>query len=75
VLRQRGHVAIDRFQRRVVGVGARHLEQLGRVAQLALQALHAPDDVLQQLFFAAELLRALLVFPDPGVLELAPDFA
>jgi hypothetical protein len=35
--------------------------------------LHAPDNVLQQLLFAPEFLRALRLVPDLRVLELFTD--
>jgi len=58
-------------KRRVVPVRARELEQLPRVGQAAIDAAEGADDGLERLFLLAELLRALRVVPQPGVLELA----
>jgi hypothetical protein len=66
-----GGIRFDRQQRRVVVIGARHLEQLLRVAQTAAQALHPPDDVVEQLLLPAEFLRLLRVVPDVRVFEFA----
>ena len=61
-------------QRGIVGLGARHLEQFARIAQLAVEQQQVADDALQGLLFAAEFLRALGIAPDVRFFELSPDF-
>jgi hypothetical protein len=63
-------VGLDRGERRIVVLGARELEQLACVAQLAVEAGEDADGVLELLLFAPQLLGALGVGPDVGLLEL-----
>ena len=58
-------------ERGVVALGARQLEQLLGVGQAAADAVERADHRLQRLLFLAQLLRALRVFPQLGVFELA----
>jgi hypothetical protein len=55
-------------------LGARQLEELGRVREPAADAPERADYGFQRLLFLAELLGALRVCPDLGVGELALDF-
>src|SRR5947207_1803154 len=56
-------LAPDLLERRLVGVGARHVEQLFRVGEAAADAAERADHGLERLFFLAERLRALRVVP------------
>jgi hypothetical protein len=66
-----GDVAFERHQRRIVAFRATHLEQFGAVREPDAEIGERVDDAFELLFLAAQLLRALLVVPDLGVLELA----
>jgi hypothetical protein len=66
-------VALDRDEGAVVVLLARHREELVGVADATLDAGEAADDALEGLLLLAELLRALGVVPDLGILELARD--
>jgi hypothetical protein len=68
---ERGDVFGDGFERRVVGIAARELEQLGAVADAGIEPDQRDDDVVERLLLLAELLRALRIVPDLRVLELA----
>jgi hypothetical protein len=57
------------MQRRFILLAARHLEQLGRIAQPARCRLQLPDDGFERLFFPAEFLRAPAVRPDARILQ------
>jgi hypothetical protein len=66
-----------RCQRGGGGLVVFQLDQLGqfeRVGDAARQLADAADDVFQTRPLAIEFLRALGVFPDLGVFELAQDF-
>jgi len=62
-------LAAELFERRVVV--AREVEQLARVGDAAGDALERADDAFEGLLLAPQLLRALRVVPQPGILELA----
>ena len=49
------------------------LEQFARLAQTGTQPIERADDGLEPGALAAELLRALGLVPDAGILELAQD--
>jgi hypothetical protein len=66
-------VALDRLQGRVVALLARELEELLRVAQPAVECGQAADDRVEMLLFPAELLGALRIVPDLGILERLGD--
>jgi hypothetical protein len=59
----------DCGERRVIGFAASEIEQLGAVLQPRSQAGQRADDVFELLSFLAELLCALGIIPDAGVLE------
>ena len=70
----RGEVGGDRFQRRVVGLGARETEELRAVPEIAVKRGHVVYHALERLLLLAELLRALRIVPDLRIFELALDF-
>jgi hypothetical protein len=63
------HVGKNRDQRRVVALGARHLEQLFRVLQARADLGQHGDGAFEGFLFPAELLGSLLVVPDAGIGE------
>ena len=52
----------------------RQFQQLAGIAQAARQAIQTVDDLLEFRAFLAELLGAIRVVPDAGLLELASYF-
>jgi len=74
LLAELADVGLDRHQRRVVFVGARHVEQFLRVGQTRGEPVQPADHVVEQLLLAAEVLRPLGVVPHAGVLQRAGDF-
>jgi hypothetical protein len=50
------------------------LQQVGGIVQAAVEALQGADGALQGDLFAAQVLRALRVFPELRVFQLAIDF-
>src|SRR3989454_2052834 len=68
---QARRLAPDLLERRLVGIGARHVEQLFRVGEAAADAAERADHGLERLLFLAERLRALRVVPQLRVFELA----
>jgi hypothetical protein len=71
--REAGGVALDRLQRRVVTFVAGELEELLRVAQAPVDGGQAADDGVELLLLLAELLGALRIVPDLGILERLGD--
>jgi len=67
-------VGLDRRERRIVVLGARELEQLPGVAQLAIEAGEDADGVLELFLFAPQLLGALGIGPDVRLFELPRYF-
>jgi hypothetical protein len=65
------YIKINSLKRGVIRFAARKLEQFRGVRQPAAHALERADDALELLLFLAEALRALLVFPELRVLQLA----
>jgi hypothetical protein len=65
------YINIDALQRGVVRFAARELEQLRGVREPAADALQRVDDRFEPFLFLAEFLRALLVFPELRVFQLA----
>jgi hypothetical protein len=65
---------LDGLQPGLVAVGLGHLEQLGVVRQVAGQVVDGLDHVLERALLAPQLLRALGLVPDLGVLERGVDF-
>jgi len=65
------NIGKNRIQRRRIVLRAGELEQPGRVRQPAADALERADDAFELLLFLAEGLRALLVFPQLRVFQLA----
>jgi len=68
-----GDVVAHGDERRIVALGARQLEQLAAVREIAVDVAKRADDRLERLLLPAERLRALGIVPDLGVLELALD--
>jgi len=60
-------------ERRVVALGARQLEELFAVLDAARKRAQRFDDLVEVLFFLAEILGPLLIVPDRRVLELPGD--
>jgi hypothetical protein len=69
------HLARDSREDGVVALGARHLEQLGRVAQVRVDRGQAADRRVEGLLLAPELLGARRVAPDLGIGEQGFDYA
>jgi hypothetical protein len=67
-------IALDGFRRVLVLLRFREVEQLARVRQAFAKLVERADDRLEPGALASELLRALGVVPDRGVLELPQDF-
>ncbi len=64
----------DRVERRVVGFGARELEQLARCRVSPVSRLRQrADDAFERFALLAELLRALRIVPDLRIFELSRD--
>jgi len=57
----------------VVAFGARELEELGGIGQPAANAAERADQGFERFLFLAELLRALRVFPELRVFQLAVE--
>jgi len=67
-------VTLDVARRALVSLGLRQLEELRGLGDTAAGAVDLADVAAQPRALAPELLGARRVGPDPGVLELAPDF-
>jgi hypothetical protein len=74
LLCQPGDVGLDRDQRRVVLIGARHLEQLARIAHAGFQRVHLLHDQVEALLLPPQFLCALGIVPDLWVFQRAADF-
>src|SRR5439155_17488632 len=70
---ERRHIGRDRPERCVIILGASKLEKLCAVLESTIQVGQPPDDTIEQFFFFAQLLGALLIVPDFGVFELLSD--
>jgi hypothetical protein len=67
-------VGLDFLGRARVGFLRGQVQKFRRIAQTALQAVQTADDLLEFGALLAELLRALRVIPNAGLLELALYF-
>src|SRR6185437_2447470 len=67
------HVAFDRDERRLVALRFREREELAGVPQPRVDLLQRSDGRLERAPFLAQVLRALRVGPDVGILERARD--
>jgi hypothetical protein len=62
-------ISLDSDERIFVAFVARHVEQLGGVAQPRMNRGERFNDRLEGFFFFTEILRALGIFPNLGVFE------
>src|SRR6266567_1040191 len=67
---ERCNVACQRFERRVVALASRELEQLDAVLEPHVQVRQRSDHAVELLLFLAELLRPRRLVPDLRILEL-----
>ena len=68
-------VAVDRGERRVVTLGLGNLEELGCVAQAAVDAAEGSNQEFERLALPAKLLGALVVAPHGRVFRELGNFA
>ena len=69
-----GDIAHERFQRVVVVFAPRERKELARIAKAHVDRLQRRDGRIERASFLAEILGALGVVPDAGVLEGARNF-
>ena len=68
---QLGNVVAYRRKRGIVAFSARQFKQLAAVREPLAQLRQCDDNVVELLFLAPQVLRALRIVPDVRVLELA----